>query len=248
MKYNDLIFRKRLMNSSWKFRKRILTDLKSFFSTGGVFETSILDIETANLRRDFVLMFGEKTLITTQLDLECKCLPLNQRPSHHDKYALIAEYAKLNFNGPALTNALEVTPDDKVAMALQTNYDYIERNTPRVTENWPYYSVSNGKLVGEFAAPNEAAARKFLEEVEAGRACDAKGEEIPGTHIGYRALGFLGKDPLLDDPKVREQETELLTYILEMCEITEDKIDVSTLDTVDYETETLENFARDQKE
>jgi hypothetical protein len=248
MKFNDLIFRKRLMNSSWRFRKKVLTELKSFFSTNGIFDSSILDMETASLRRDYTLLFGEKSAITTQLELECKCLPLNQRPTDHDRYALISEYAKLNFNGPSLTSAIEVSPDDKVSMALNTHYDFINRNTPKVTENWPYWSIWNGKLVGDFAAPNEAAARKILEEVEAGKEADLRGEEIPYMFAGYRALGFLGKDPLLDDPKVMEQETSLISYILEMGEVSEDKIEVSSLDTIDYEKETLEEFAKDQKE
>jgi hypothetical protein len=248
MKFNDLIFRKRLMNSSWRFRKKVLTELKSFFSTNGIFDSSILDMETASLRRDYTLLFGEKSAITTQLELECKCLPLNQRPTDHDRYALISEYAKLNFNGPSLTSAIEVSPDDKVSMALTTHYDFINRNTPKVAENWPYWSIWNGKLVGDFAAPNEAAARKILEEVEAGKEADIRGEEIPYMFAGYRALGFLGRDPLLDDPKVMEQETSLISYILEMGELSEDKIEVSSLDTIDYQKETLEEFAKDQKE
>ena len=247
VKFNDLIFRKRLMNSSWRFRKQVLSSLKTFFSTGGVFDSSILDMETASLKRDFILMFGEKTAIDQQLALECKCLPMNQKPQYHDRYALIAELAKLNFNGPSLNSAIEVSPTDAVSISLAQNYEFIERNTVKATEHWPVWSIQNGKLIGDgFCSSNEAAARKFIEEVEAGRDADERGDEIPQSLIGYRALGFLGRDPLLDDPKIKEKETDLITYILEMSEITEEKIDVRTLDKVDLELETLESYAKDE--
>lgn len=216
MKYNDLIFRKRLMNSSWRFRKKVLSELKAFFAGGGDFDTSSLDKDIATLKRDYLLMFGSDEAISSQLDHESKYLPLNQRPSHHEQYAIITELAKLQLNGPTISPSLDQTPVGPVTLLISKSYDFLDRNTLKVTDSWLYWTIRNGNILGEgFVAPSATAAQKFFEEVELARAEEAKGIEITASLIGLRAMGFLPLDPLLNDPKVMEQEAELISYILE---------------------------------
>lgn len=213
-KFNDFIFRKRLLQSSWRFRKKVLVELKNFFSTGREFDTNCLDLDTANLKRDYILMFGSPQETLAQLEMEAKFLPTNQKPNYHDRYALITELAKIKNDGPSLDSTLEITPSDQVAVSLDTMYKFLNKNTIKADETWGRYRIQNGSSLGRnFAAANEANAEKFLSEVVSAREQEARGDEISPDFIGLRALGFLGMDPLLNDPKTIEKEEELLTFI-----------------------------------
>lgn len=240
-KYNDLIFRKRLMNSSWRFRKKVLTQLKGFFATNKEFDSSNLDADAASLKRDYILMFGTKDEIKEQLAQECRCLPMHQKPNYHEKYALITELARLNIidDRSVSRSSLKVSPTDSMSNKLAILQDFLDRNTPTVTNSWQGWFIQNSIAVGSgFATNSEDVAKKLLEEVEEARAYDERGDELPHALSGYRALDFLGKDPLLDDPKFKKQENELITYILEMVEVADEKVVVNAMEPEDYEMPT----------
>lgn len=215
-KCNDHIFRKALMNCSWRFRKRILESIREFFSTGQSFDTATLDMTTANLRRDFILMFGTEAEKNEQYTAEADFLPLNQTPSYHDRYALLTELSKLRSNGPSLNSDLELSPSDQVSILISDTLSYVKKHTLEVEPEWLTYAIGNGKKIGKaFTVPNVAAADTFLDDLLKAKAEEERGIELSQGYQGFRALGFMGVDPFLFDPKIMEYEDSLITFILE---------------------------------
>lgn len=219
-KVNDFIFRKRLLVSSWKFRRKILTDIRNFFSSGNDFDTTNFKMEIANLKRDFILLFGSEKEVTDQLILETHCLPQNQKPAHHDLYALVTELVELRDNSVSvdMESKFETSSSEHLDNLLDQNYDMIDRNTPKVSETWGVYSIetSLGKRLGrKFVAPSTDAASLFFEEVTAALSDEESGKEISSNLVGLRPFQFLVLDPLLQEAKIKEIEKEIVLTILE---------------------------------
>jgi len=215
--FNDLIFRKRLMNSSWFFRKKVLTELKNFFAKGRQFQDFETDKDTASLKRDYILMFGSKAEVQARLEKETKYLPLNQKTKHHEMYALIVELSELyqNILTPTVSSNFKETEASLRAKELKEAYEFIEANTPEITPEWSSCTIQNGKKIGrDFAVSSRENADKSYEDIASCLEKEEKGEKISDLLNGYRALGFLEIDPLLSDPKIIAQEKELIIQIL----------------------------------
>ena len=203
------------MNSSWRFRKEALVRLKTFFSNGGQFDTSTSDMDIANLKRDFLLIFGSEEELDERTLLEAKVLPQNQKHNHHERYALVTELAYLK-DSQSLNSVVELVPSDLIGTNLASHYDHLERNTPKVSETWLQWSIENGSRLGRlFWSQSKVFSEKFLEDVTLAVRQEEAGEDVQKPLIGLRAFGFLDVDPLLSDPKVIKQEEDLSTFILE---------------------------------
>lgn len=216
LNFNDLIFRKRLLNSSWQFRKKVLTELKNYLVQGKKFQTFETDKDIASLKRDYILLFGSESDITNRLTLETKFLPLNQRPSYHEMYALITELSGLYQDISTSVNFVnfEESAASLRAKELTNAFDFIERNTPQINSSWISCTIQNGKKLGRlFAAPSKEAAEKFFDDVVTALDQEEKGEKFTSQYVGLRALGFLEPDPLLFLPKSIEQEKDLVSQI-----------------------------------
>jgi hypothetical protein len=171
---------------------------------------------TANLRRDFILMFGTEAEKNEQYTAEADFLPLNQTPSYHDRYALLTELSKLRSNGPSLNSDLELSPSDQVSILISDTLSYVKKHTLEVEPEWLTYAIGNGKKIGKaFTVPNVAAADTFLDDLLKAKAEEERGIELSQGYQGFRALGFMGVDPFLFDPKIMEYEDSLITFILE---------------------------------
>ena len=229
------MFRKRLMLCSWRFRKKVLESLRSFFSAGRSFDTATLDLDTANLRRDFVLMFGSPEEGRNLLKEETTYLPLNQSPSHHDRYGLLVELAKLRSNGPSLNSDLELSPSDQVSIYIADTIDYLKKNTLQVESDWLVWTLKlDGKKLGrDFTSPNVASAENFLEDLQKALAEEDNGHEISQGYQGFRVFDFMGLDPLILDPKSVEYEETLITFILE-CLYDTNNATALTLEKTDF--------------
>ena len=227
--FNDLIFRKRLLNSSWQFRKKILQELKNYLVKGVKFQAYETDRDIASLKRDFTLLFGSKADLKARLTLESKYLPPDQTPKHHELYAVITELSELyqNMSLPStVSDPFEESAVSSRAKELLESFDYLETNTPKLTSSWLVCNIQNGKKLGrDFAASSETNANKFFEEVEMAIEKDKSGDELPSSLIGFRALGFLDPDPQLFTAKSIKQERDLVLQILRATKLKEAELE-----------------------
>ena len=215
--FNDLIFRKRLMNSSWAFRKKVLTELKNYLAQGNRFREFETDKDVASLKRDYILMFGSETEIQNRLIAETKFLPPNQRPSHHEIFALVTELSQL-YQGivtPTVNSEhFEESTASRKAKELAEAYDFLDQNTPKIATTWLEGILDNAKKIGRtFVASSNENAVKFYDEVKFAQEEEEKGNKLSYTYWGFRALGFLEVDPLLMDAKAISQEKDLVIQI-----------------------------------
>lgn len=173
-------------------------------------------MDTANLKRDFILLFGSEKDIDERILLETKVLPQNQKHNHHERYALVTELAYLKKDSQSLDSIIELSPSDPIGASLLAHYKYLERTTPKVDQDWQQYSIENGSPLGKkFWSQSGVFAEKFFEDVTLAIKQEEEGEDVQKPLIGLRAFEFLDIDPLLSDPKVIKQEEDLATFILE---------------------------------
>lgn len=213
---NDLIFRKRLMNSSWFYRKKTLTDIKNYLVLHKKFNRFETDKDIASLKRDHLLLFGSDKKILEELEKESQILPLNQKTTHHELYAWITEAVDIfkNMSIPTVTSNFKDSQVNQKAKELQEAYESIESGTPKISTDWIACTIENGKKLGrEFAASTTENASKFFEEVNSALEEEEKGNKLSNMYGGFRAFGFLPTDPLLFDPKSIIQEKELISHI-----------------------------------
>lgn len=197
---NDLMFRRRLFNSSWHSRRQALLRIKAFLASGKQFNSTLTEAELS-IQRDWVLLFGNREQLTSQLAAEAKFLPVNQHHKHHEKYAFISYLATTR-----IASDLGEAVEDR---DLLEAFNHLARNTKEVTPTWAkFWLEDDDTQIGPvFYASNEESADKFALEVASAK------QEMNVKHVGLQALGFLEKDSALNDPKNIEKEKLLVQEI-----------------------------------
>jgi hypothetical protein len=225
---NDLIFRRRLFNTVWRSRKKALGQMRSFLVSGKNFDFS-MDAESSSLRRDFLLLFTVDSMVHTRLEEECRYLPQNQRPSNHERYALIVDMCRMKTWNPMVDtdSSLDGSSSNFLDRSIQENMDAIYRNTPMVEDNWFVYSIMNGdkRLGRKFVAPSMELAEKFLSEVIKALEYQTTGQDLPPTLLGMRPLMFLDTDPDIFSDRSAKQEEELITDIFNTMKNSSQSVD-----------------------
>lgn len=203
---NDLLFRRQLFATVWVSRKEALNRIHAFLEAGKRFDTAIVEADLSVLR-DYALLFGTKERIVDLLKEESLYLPQNQTHRFHNQYALLAHLCRTR----PPSAALEARSEDAAIVDLQTQLD---KETPQVTDSWMECWVEveeTGTKVGpRFAAPTDAAAAAFENDINA----TIENSDVSKRVRGLYALGFVDPDPLLFAPKNIEWERKIVTEIL----------------------------------
>ena len=218
-RFNDMIFRRRLLCRNWEPRKRTLLDIRDKLTSHF---NDLYDFTNASLRRDMLFLFCNAEELRNRLLFESKNLPLNQDPYLTDNYSLILQLRKVQIKNPKIKSddKLMTTTSDIIEEKIREQFEVLENSTIEVDSSWLKFEIrdlDNDSRIGfQFLAPNEENAKSFLEEVSD---CIEQGSESNKYHSithALRVFDFLDIDPKLNEDKYLTEEKDIVQSIFKL--------------------------------
>ena len=155
-KFNDMIFRRRLLSKNWDPRKRTLLDIRDKLTNHF---NDLYDFQNSSLRRDMLLLFSSPEELNNRLSFEIKNLPVNQDPALTDNYSLILQLKKVQVKNPKIKSdsKLITTTSDIIEDKIKEQFDVPEASTVEVDKSWVKCKITgDGKKLGyQFLSKDE---------------------------------------------------------------------------------------------